>query len=642
MKKLPTSPFLVMFQQSVLDCCDMLEELSPVLLDRDFESLSTVVREYGVEPIFLLKLPELCSDLEYSLQIGWYKRRAQGPLTALNGSVMLPRFLCQLYQRIFSDAGVILDNPCWLSVKCLRQLLRCFKKFDIECTHEVREKSTDAFIGIEYELPSPQLSWGSDQLRVTQRFPNLVDLVNVSLRQQCIIDRLNVVHPDWTVLEIQRLASTAQGMSDRIMRNFKPVGFMPKHGPGAVSEGFHTSKYEFPTWNSRLERLFPYAEWGVFNACHIRSEGDDESAWNVEVPAKFAFVPKDYKGPRIIASESIAYQFVQQGLNSAIRNGIQNSVLRKSIDLRSQEPSREAALAASVDGNQSTIDLSSASDRLSCATVECLFRANFGFLELLNSSRARGIYIKHRKMTLLSNKFAGQGAAVTFPVQSICYALICAAVLMDTNPRLRASDAFRKVRIFGDDMIVPTDEYSRIASLLTCLHLVVNPDKSFSNGLFRESCGMDAFMGHDVTPGYVKSFSNPRKPASVKSLLDCSNNLYIRGFIRAAGKLLDFLPTTIRKELAYGLPGSSGNCVWGPNIWAKHTRWNKKLQRREFRTWALISKVEKTDVSASFRLLQWAVESPAPDAKDWQPGEVKKKSEIGHLIWVDHTDLLGR
>jgi hypothetical protein len=61
--------------------------------------------------------------------------------------------------------------------------------------------------------------------------------------------------------------------------------------------------------------------------------------------------------------------------------------------------------------------------------------------------------------------------------------------------------------VFGDDIIVPTHEYDGIVDTLTKAGLVVNLDKSFCTGAFRESCGGDFLNGVDVTPFYVKSLA---------------------------------------------------------------------------------------------------------------------------------------
>jgi len=453
---------------------------------------------------------------------------------------------------------------------------------------------------------------------------------------------LDGIDDNWSEGEILKLATFVQSTADRVLRGFSldERGFRPKHGPGAVAEEFYSSKYEFPSWPTRLELEYPFAHWGQINELEYSNVGHQCEMsgidnWDVEVPAKLAYVPKDYKGPRLIASESICNQWIQQGINTQLRQLIAKSVLRHSINLADQEPSKQAALNASVDGRFATIDLSSASDRLSCAVVECMFRSNYRTLERFNAARSKGILIKQRKMTLLCNKFAAQGAAFTFPIQSIAYAIICMGVIQNHYPKMRMADIGRKVRVFGDDMIVPADMFQPVALMLTALHLVVNRDKSFHTGLFRESCGMDAFAGHDVTPAYVKQAA-PRlvNPLHTVSVVECSNNLYHKGFIRASATLLDTLAPNIRRGLAYVPWDSTAFGIQGPNKRARRSRWNSELQRVEHQVLTVVVKLHRTEVSGSLRLFQWFTENPRPDAIDWQPGEVTKKVALHCNQWV--------
>jgi hypothetical protein len=194
-------------------------------------------------------------------------------------------------------------------------------------------------------------------------------------------------------------------------------------------------------------------------------------------------VPKDFKGPRLIASEPIASQYIQQGIMNVIRENVKRSSLRHSLDFRSQEPSRKLALDASLTREFSTIDLSSASDRLSCAVVECIWRMKYSFLEALNAARTPDIIYPDGKVVQLK-KFAAQGAAFTFPLQSVVYALICMGVIYARTGESRLSCLAKQVRVFGDDMIVPSDHYSAICSILEVLQLKVNTKKSFNQGFF--------------------------------------------------------------------------------------------------------------------------------------------------------------
>jgi len=57
--------------------------------------------------------------------------------------------------------------------------------------------------------------------------------------------------------------------------------------------------------------------------------------------------------------------------------------------------------------------------------------------------------------------------------------------------------------VYGDDIIVPSESYDMVSWALECFGFQVNPEKSFSTGPFRESCGTDAFAGTNVRPIFV-------------------------------------------------------------------------------------------------------------------------------------------
>jgi len=630
MTKFPTRHALSIFSCLVEDAEEILE-LDQGTLSRDFLSLEKSSLSRG-ESVLLVSLPQICNDFERSLEIGWYKRRYTGVLSRLDG--YLPVFLRSLYLRVFSEGGVLLEDPCVETIRIIRQLLRCFKKYEIDCPPEAKESSIDEFIAIESELPSPSLSWGSRDLRCDRGWPSLVDLVQRNLRRTTIRARLCEIDRNWSESEILRSATFAQGCSDSIISKFVfDFSSNPKHGPGAVSERYSISKFEFPTWNERLEKFFPYDVYGLINH-NFMEESPEPDGFRSDVPAKLIAVRKDYSKPRLIASEPIGSQYIQQLILKNLRKNVGKSVLRHCIDFLDQQPSKDAVIKASQssDGN-SSIDLSSASDRLSCAVVECVFRGKYSFLELLNSARSPRVTIRDGQI-LDCKKFAAQGAAFTFPVQSIVYAILCMGVFQHLNPRIRLADAARSLRVYGDDIICPRSLNDGVLLLLTALDMVVNQSKSFSQGFFRESCGMDAYRGHDVTPAYVRTICFRRSPNETRSVVDCSNNLYLKGFIRASSKLLDLLPKEVRQDIPYVSVGSPIWGICGPNVWARKYRYNRKWQRYEARVLSLMDCSSSVSPDGELRLFQWLIEKPRQD-RIYDPKKIIRSRVRFSVQWVD-------
>jgi hypothetical protein len=623
LEKQKTHNVLLSVFRGLIKDAELLLGLNEDILLCDYEKVALSLKSRGLG-VFLLDFPSICSGLESSLEIGDWS-----PLLGLpfikNGR---PTIFVTIFSKIFNEDGIVLDEACIESIRVLRQLLKFAKKFRIDAPKAAVMEKYHEFAEIEEQIHSPVLSWGRDDLHCERGYPSLV---NVGLRHPRISGDLtqgtfgvDATSDLWVLDCIQTLA-------DRFASRFKysDEWFSPKHGPGAVSEKFVDSKFEFPTWPFRLESKFPFDLYGLVS----HQIWDGQFPIDHSVPAKLIGVPKDFKGPRLIASEPIASQYIQQGLMRVIRKNVSTSQLRHCIDFRSQEPSRDLALSASETRDLSTIDLSSASDRLSCAVVECIFRKNFSFLEMLNAARTPDIQYPDGRVQRMK-KFAAQGAAFTFPIQSIVYALICMGVIYAHTGESRLSVLAKKVRVYGDDMIVPTDYFHVICRTLENLQLKVNLKKSFTRSSFRESCGMDAYKGRDITPANVLSYFSSHDPNSLVSTVECANNLYLKGFFHASRNLLETIPAKFQKNLAYKDSVSTAFGILAPvSNPALRNRWSEKLHRYETKILTVESKVSKSSPGGHDHLHQWFVENPSPD-KVWEAGEVTRVKARYCLRWV--------
>jgi hypothetical protein len=92
---------------------------------------------------------------------------------------------------------------------------------------------------------------------------------------------------------------------------------------------------------------------------------------------------------------------------------------------------------------------------------------------------------------------SSMGNAFTFELESLIFWALARATAYWTSTRGTLS-------VYGDDIIVPTGMVEPFVEVLSYSGFILNPDKSFSSGPFRESCGKHWFHGMDVTPFYVK------------------------------------------------------------------------------------------------------------------------------------------
>jgi hypothetical protein len=190
--------------------------------------------------------------------------------------------------------------------------------------------------------------------------------------------------------------------------------------------------------------------------------------------------------------------------------------------------------------NQSyaTLDLSAASDRLSLDLVEEFFE-NTVLYDYITKTRTSKAILPNGTCIPL-NKFAPMGSALCFPIQAICFYAIIVGRFIALG--MDKSFAYRNVWVYGDDIIVPTNLAFEAIEALELVGLKVNVEKSCISGKFRESCGVDAYNGVNVTPTKIKEIY--KKGLSIESItawVAYSNNLYAMGYWRAAYHIRDMI-----------------------------------------------------------------------------------------------------
>jgi hypothetical protein len=249
---------------------------------------------------------------------------------------------------------------------------------------------------------------------------------------------------------------------------------------------------------------------------------------------------------------------------------------------------------------------------------------------------------------ILLRKCFTQGNALTFPVQSISYAMAAiAAVIIADEAAVTAKtveDASKRVRVFGDDIIVPNSSLVTLVKILTALQLRVNSSKTFSNGKFRESCGVDAYDGVNVTPVYVKTVSTKPRHEQAVSAIESAINLFKAGMWNVA----EWLRNTVRH---YQLPilhvrenGLGWSSFSGRDESHLQKRWNAGLQRYEIRTFALTDNSEKHDQPGAYKLFDFFVRSARAKASSFILSQINegtdglvigRRSSVMRRVW--HT-----
>ena len=218
--------------------------------------------------------------------------------------------------------------------------------------------------------------------------------------------------------------------------------------------------------------------------------------------SRLSFVPKTTEISRTICTEPILNMLFQKGIGAVLEDLL---VQICGIDL-SRQPDKNRILAqlGSVDGSFGTIDLSSASDSMSIGLVREFFPKHvFDMLEMTRcplTTLPGGAKVELHMISSMGNAF-------TFPLQTIFFTSLVygayRALSIDFNRPFRHS--LGSFAVFGDDIICDFRSYDLICRLLSICGFSVNVNKSFNTGLFRESCGHDYFLGHNVRGVYISS-----------------------------------------------------------------------------------------------------------------------------------------
>jgi hypothetical protein len=154
------------------------------------------------------------------------------------------------------------------------------------------------------------------------------------------------------------------------------------------------------------------------------------------------------------------------------------------------------------------------------------------------------------------------GSALCFPIEALTFWCLSVASIA-TSHAVDYRKAARFVYVYGDDIIVPTEYFQTVVDALSLANLKVNVNKSFHRGKFRESCGMDAYDGIDVTPTRIKTpWSGKSSDGSAFVSWSSYGNAFARrGYIRTS-QYIWFLIESVYGKIPYGTSTSGFPCRW--------------------------------------------------------------------------------
>ena len=294
---------------------------------------------------------------------------------------------------------------------------------------------------------------------------------------------------------------------------------------------------------------------------------------------RFTFVPKDARTLRTIAIEPALNVCLQLGVHSYIARRLKS--FGNSID--TQERNQNLAAIASVrtlGESYSTLDLANASDTVSTELIRYLLPSSW--FEYLDDIRSHAGIIEGTP--IVGEKFSSMGNGFTFALETLVFLAVCKACQSMCNSTVPIS-------CFGDDIIIPDRCALLTTEVLKFCGFVINHNKSFYFGNFRESCGADWHSGDRVTPQYIKKAV--LRPTDVYLLLNRADPVLNWGPVR------EYLFRCHKAEepILFGLENEDpSSCMFAPFDYVKGAnllRWSPHIQNWTFKGWAFKAESEK-------------------------------------------------
>jgi hypothetical protein len=367
-------------EESAIRCC--------ACATLDYKTVESRVEHEGIS-FLTITLPNFGKDFERSLD---QKAVARNMFAGFGFHAGLPRFLGGFLEQVFSrGSGELLDTPSIDAILAVRQLTLMFGKIGLPCSDARTAKAIQGYIECDNEV------------KRSDNAPEKAELLPAFLRIADLLFRDMFKAIDISVFNRE---------------------LIPKHGPGATADKLRgNAKYRNRSWTERLEVVFPSEDFLLPSMSdNFRHELDDVDLVEPgsEMPVKVITVPKTLKTPRIIAIEPTAMQYAQQSLWAMFRYHVERDHnLSVMIGFTDQTPNQRMAREGSLSGELATLDMSEASDRVSYLDVKAMFLKYPLLWWALDGCRSKTAWIPEQNKTIVLNKYASMGSAVTFPLEAM-------------------------------------------------------------------------------------------------------------------------------------------------------------------------------------------------------------------------------
>lgn len=379
------------------------------------------------------------------------------------------------------------------------------------------------------------------------------------------------------------ILDAASRLCQQRLASFREREVIPFHGPGAVY--IKGSKHRWTRWYSTIDSIYGYHSYFHTSTGFDPERDEYVNSVEDEIPCRASAVPKDSRGPRLVFVHPAEAVWVQQGVRVALEDSILSSQKFGRIEFDDQSINGRMALLASSIRDYATLDMSDASDRVPDILVQRLF--GLRNYKRLGCCRASVAETPLGKFPIAM--YAPMGNATTFPVESLVFWALSTAIQQLEGLR---PDSY----VFGDDLIIPSAAFSAVVEGLSLFNLQVNQRKSFNQGYFRESCGVDAYRGFNVTPIRWKLPLEIKSDSDIMGLSELAVRLRRAGYHESALCIYQYLtrysyrrwgrPLGLTNDPHHGALAEFVDCesqMWLPN----RSGWDPDLQYHSTRLMVL-------------------------------------------------------
>lgn len=425
-----------------------------------------------------------------------------------------PLLLGPYFRKVFDKSGTIRVDACAESVRVIRQVSFYAYKLDLPYSPDKVDRVLTNFVQTESDLSS------------------FLDNESVS-----------PMGNSWDEYTASKANYIAKLTTNWIFSNLSLENLVPKHGPGVTSNCKLTEKWEKQLavgCPSLLSDLYFFNDRDALDRIERYPVRNHLSFFGYNKPfSRVILVPKDSRGPRLIAAEPVEHQFIQQAIRGRVTDHLSKveRLTRGHINFDDQSVNQRLALESSRSREWATIDLKDASDRVHLGLIHELFGGTSLLAYLLDARSDVTVMPSGRKISQV--KYAPMGSALCFPVLSyVVWVLSVSAIVMQNGGDLEK--AAEDVYVYGDDLIVKSEVAQCVMDTLHSAGLLVNVDKSFVGARFAESCGCDAFDGTVVTPIRLRSMfsflfgDGASRDSGIVGLIAHANQLAIKGYSKSS------------------------------------------------------------------------------------------------------------